>query len=149
MHPLHHTTSPFPPEVFSDPAVSPELFYRSRSDGTCKTRGEFALMCAVLDDALVCFQKQFSTKARRVQRLAREAEKWLFTDDPSWPFSFVNLCHMLGLDPGHIRQGLKERYLRAPTLAPPKRRRRTVIGRRLPLHLVGEHYYAVDNGHRG
>jgi hypothetical protein len=71
-------------------AVLPAQFY-SLPDSAYKTRGESALMYAVLDDAINCFQKQFAMRGRLAQRLAREAEEWLFSNDRSWPFSFVNI----------------------------------------------------------
>jgi hypothetical protein len=88
-------------------AVLPEQFHGSPI-GAYATRGEVALMRAVLEDAITCFQKQSRKPGRRAQRLAREAEEWLFTDDQQWPFSFLNICHVLDIDPGYIRRGLKQ-----------------------------------------
>jgi hypothetical protein len=68
---------------------------------------EAALMHAVLEDAVDCFQKQFSQATPRAKHLAREAEKWLFSDDPNWLFSFLSICSALDLCPQYIRQGLK------------------------------------------
>jgi len=42
---------------------------------------EAELMRAVLEDALLCFHKGLVHQGRRVQRLAREAQEWLFSDD--------------------------------------------------------------------
>ena len=86
--------------------VLPEQFY-TRPTGCEAHGGEAALMRAVLEDAIHCFQKQFVRKGRRVGRLAREAEEWFATDDPRWPFSFVNICAVLGLEPEYLRLGLK------------------------------------------
>jgi hypothetical protein len=49
-------------------------------------------MCAVLENAVECFQKQFVSATRRAKRLGEEAEEWLFSDDcgwtsPSFPFA--------------------------------------------------------------
>jgi hypothetical protein len=71
------------------------------------TYAEATLMCAVLEDAVDCFQKQFSCATRRDKHLGQEAEQWLFSDDPNWPFSFLSICNMLELCPQYIRQGLK------------------------------------------
>ena len=87
--------------------VLPEQFY-TRPTGCDAQYGETALMRAVLEDAIHCFQKQFVRKGRRVLRLAREAEEWLVADDPRWPFSFVNICAVLGLEPEYLRLGLKQ-----------------------------------------
>lgn len=92
------------PEQFSHP-VKPD-----------RAHGEVALMYAVLEDALNCFQKLFIANAgKRSQRLAREAESWFFSDDTRWPFSFVNICAVLGFDPEYIRLGLTRWRKRPPT----------------------------------
>lgn len=87
-------------------AVLPEQFYGPPTDDGPAAR-ERALRRTVLEDAFRCFQRQFVTNGRRAQRLAREAEEWFFTDDFQWPFSFVNICAVLGLEPASIRLKLK------------------------------------------
>jgi hypothetical protein len=61
-------------------------------------------MRAVLADAFVCVQHGFMNEERRAGRLAREAEAWFWSEDDSWPFSFVSICAALGLEPGYIRR---------------------------------------------
>src|SRR5262245_25990965 len=58
-------------------------------------RGEVALMRAVLEDAMTCFQKQSLKSGQRAQRLFRETEEWFFSDNHRWPFSFLNICGVL------------------------------------------------------
>jgi hypothetical protein len=86
-------------------SVLPEQFY-DPSTSLASRRPEAELMRAVLEDALLCFQRGLIRQGRRVQRLAREAEEWLFSEDPRWPFSFVSICAVLGLEPEYIRRGL-------------------------------------------
>ena len=89
----------------SKAAVLQEQFYNPPA---CATgRGEVALMRAVLEEAVDCFQKQFMKSGRRAQRLACEAEEWIYSDEVRWSFSFVNICAVLGLDPGYMRLKLK------------------------------------------
>ncbi len=129
----------FPPDlgvanqILSSSAILPAQFY-GPSAGLDTSRGEIALMRAVLEDAVGCFQKQVVSGGRRVQRLAREAEEWFFTDDHHWPFSFVNICGVLGLDPEYIRMGLK-RWLQRPPTGPQKKRRRVGTARQ-PLKIA-------------
>jgi hypothetical protein len=66
-------------------------------------------MCAVLEDALHCFHKQFVSRTARAQRLGQEAKEWFFADESGWLFSFVSICDVLGLHPDCIRCGLKRR----------------------------------------
>jgi len=95
---------------------------------------EAALMRAVLEEALTCFQSQFYIRRDKAQRLARDAEAWFFSDETSWPFAFVNICDVLQLDPSYIRRGLRNCQAIWP-LKVPQRKRRTV-GTRRPLTLA-------------
>ena len=85
--------------------VLPEQFFLRPSLATLCP--EAALMCAVLEDALGCVQKQFISEAQHAKRLAQEAEAWFFSDDSNWAFSFVAICTALDLSPGYIRGKLK------------------------------------------
>lgn len=71
-----------------------------------QTEPEKRLMLAVLEDALTCFQKHFSSRGGRGLRLFRETEEWIFRGDNSQPFSFTNICEVVGFDPEYMRQGL-------------------------------------------
>jgi hypothetical protein len=88
--------------------ILPKEYFTLRASVSPKSP-EAAMMCAVLEDALHCFCKQFVSQTRRAKRLARETEEWLFNDDSHWLFSFVSICEVLGLDPNYIRRRLKRR----------------------------------------
>ena len=149
--PAHHDRSPQPlPAVgsgglpvsadrdlqhgqLSDTTILPEQFFGPRASlGT--VRPEAALMRAVLEDALTCLQRQFITGGRRVEREAREAEEWFFSDDAHWLFSFVSVCTVLGLEPEAVRQGLKRWNHFHPNT--PQRMRRRVSVVRQPRRLA-------------
>ncbi len=117
-------------------AVFPEQFYDSSGSGYRETSGEVALMRAVLADALLCFQRQFLSSGRRTQRLAQEAEEWFRTDDPHWLFSFVNVCAVLGLDPGYIRMGLRRWQQQQPAKPQQKKLRRRAVSPRHSLSIA-------------
>jgi len=85
--------------------VLPEQFFSRPSLATLCP--EAALMCAVLEDALDCVQKQFISETRRAKHLGQETEQWLFSDDSNWAFSFVAICNALDLSPEYIRLKLK------------------------------------------
>jgi hypothetical protein len=78
---------------------------------------ECRLLWAVLENAVEAYMKNAVATGRRGQRLFREAEEWIMQDDPTWLCSFVSICHILGLDPGYLRRGL--RRWRAARLTPP------------------------------
>ena len=80
--------------------VMPSQFFPERGDGP----GERRLMRAVLKDALAVLFKYDATQDRRGQRLLAEAQHWLESDDAYWPFSFVNVCDALGLEPSCVRE---------------------------------------------
>jgi len=111
-------------------AVLPEQFY-GESVGTNDGRGEVALMRAVLEDAIDCFQR---APKQNTDRTTKDAEKWLFSNDARWPFSFVNICAVLGLNAEYIRLGLK-RWRQNPLAKPARKRRREAVSRR-PVQLA-------------
>jgi hypothetical protein len=115
-------------ELLSDTTVLPEQFFGPRMR-LCTACPEAALMHAVLEDALACFQKQFVTEGRRIQRIVREAEAWLLSEDSHWPFSFVSVCAVLGLEPEAIRQRL-QRWSHSHLMNTPQRKRQHVRGGR-------------------
>lgn len=67
---------------------------------------EKRLMLAVLEDAVGTFQKYVNMSDRRAQALFTETEEWFASDDVEWPYSFVNMCHALGLEVDYMRQGM-------------------------------------------
>ena len=111
-------------QILPPAAVLPEQFYGS-AEHPDSSQGELALMRAVLEDAVLCFQKSQGSNAAS---LAKDAERWFFADDQHWPFSFVNICAALGLNAEYIRMGL-QRWRQHPPAVSPKKRRRTVLTR--------------------
>jgi hypothetical protein len=116
--------------ILSPVAVMPEQFFGlpSRSD-----KGEVALMYAVLEDAFHCFAQQFVDSGVQARHLAREAERWFFANDDRWPFSFVNICFVLRVNPEYVRLGLR-RWRRRPLTV--KRQRQHVVCRTRALRVA-------------
>jgi hypothetical protein len=71
------------------------------------------LMLAVLEEAVTTFQRHAAAQTRAGRRLFADVEAWIAIDDVHWPFSFVNICHTLGLEPASDTS-------RAHELAPPR-----------------------------
>jgi hypothetical protein len=67
---------------------------------------EKVLMLALLEDAIVCFQDNFGAGDRRKRALFEDAEQWILDRNSSYIFSFENICEVLGLDAGYLREGL-------------------------------------------
>ena len=109
------------------------------------TSGPRALMLAVLEDAVCCIEQGRRRRGFRARRLGAAAEAWVRSDSRDWPFSFVNICEVLGFDADAFRKRLlvmandasDGRHIRlraairsrAMTLAP-ERRRASVGGAR-------------------
>jgi len=91
---------PFGPDV-----ILPEQFY-DQANGLEQISGEKALMLAVLEDGIRCFQEHLKNPRVRPRLLARQAEKWIRSADWDWPFSFNNVCESLALNPECLRMRL-------------------------------------------
>ena len=91
---------------FCEEFILPEQFYPPVRVQD-KYRGEVALLYAILGDAIRCFLEERRKQRQDRGRAAREAETWLFVDDESWPFSFLNICELLDLNPTSVRLHLK------------------------------------------
>ncbi|MCS6926068.1 MAG: hypothetical protein NZ578_09225 [Candidatus Binatia bacterium] len=82
-------------------APPPQVAERIRKQPECR------LLWAVLQEGVETYMKYATATSRRGKRLFREAEDWIMQDDPTWLCSFVSICHILGLDPGYVRLGLR------------------------------------------
>ena len=99
--------------------------YREQWHGTGNFQSEKKLMFAVLLDAIECFQKYATLPGPYARRLFDSAEDWIFENNRDWPFSFVNVCEAMEIDPSYLRKGLlewKRRLAPQPTHHPPHRR---------------------------
>jgi hypothetical protein len=129
--------------LFSPDLVLPDQLAAPRRDSLVS--GERALMLAVLEDAIRCLE----APAGRGEREARHARRWVTANPSAWPFSFVNICETLGIEPARLRAALltrhehlaqatpEERYALHLRLKPRAariggRRRRIRIGRQKP-----------------
>lgn len=69
-------------------------------------RPEVRLMIAVLEEALATYQRCAAGGHERA-RAMRDVERWLSSDDPSWLFSFVGICEVLGFQPSQVRDDVE------------------------------------------
>jgi hypothetical protein len=118
-------------KLLSGANVLPESYFALRARLNPMSP-EAALMCAVLENALNCFQDRFPLRRRRrAIRLAREAREWFFSEDSRWIFSFVSICAALNLDPEYIRRALKASEEGRPNRPPDKELRLKTEQRRV------------------
>ena len=59
---------------------------------------EKRLMLAVLEDAIACFQKCIFARDKKGKTIFREAEEWMSDENSDGPFSFENICEVLGFN---------------------------------------------------
>jgi hypothetical protein len=67
---------------------------------------EKRLLMAVLMDALLEFKEVASSSNPDDHARLSKLRAWFHAKDVKWPFSFVNLCEQLDLDPDSIRARL-------------------------------------------
>jgi len=65
-------------------------------------------MLAVLEEALVTFQRGLNSPKAEQRRHFYEVDRWVASNDTDWPFSFENICTCLRIDPDYIRSGLQK-----------------------------------------
>lgn len=103
-------------DVLAPALVLPEQFFAefSKRPGIDSER---RLMLAVLEDAVYCFQRYALARDPRGTFEFEEARRWIDSADREWPFSFENICDVLGLDTGYIREGLRKQGPRSVRVA--------------------------------
>ena len=100
--------------LFEPDTLLPAQYFAAfaREGGLVRER---RLMLAVLQDAVECYQKYALARDPRGTVLFEDAQEWIESGERDWPFSYENICEVLGLNPEYIRRGLsKWRQQRAP-----------------------------------
>lgn len=90
-------------------------------------------MLAVLEDAVATLARNACGATKAERRALEEVESWCRAEDRNWPFSFLNICETLGLDPHCFRNGLiawKSKLQAASPWSKPRLRIRRPMGDR-------------------
>jgi hypothetical protein len=95
--------------LLTSEVLLPEQFYPPLA--VRFTSPEQRLMLAVLEDAVYTILKYAGKPGRNPRRLVREAEAWIARSEPSWPFSYENICAVLGIDADALRARLRRYQL--------------------------------------
>jgi hypothetical protein len=90
--------------LFGNDVLGPEDFIRVYRAHPLSP--EDKLMVAVLEEALIDYQRGSSAHDNKGMKRFAEAEAWILETDTEWIFSFVNCCEVLGIAPDYLRQGL-------------------------------------------
>jgi hypothetical protein len=92
-------------EVFEPDILLPIQYFAAlkRKQYSC---GEHRLLIAILQDAIECFQKHIHARDSKRRQLYVDAEAWITDPEDEGPFSFTNICELLGMNPDYLRVGL-------------------------------------------
>jgi hypothetical protein len=88
--------------ILEPAAVMPVQMASSRA-----TTASQRLMLAVLREALDDYRRALTVMGPGGVRSRRELETWFWSEDHQWPFSFLNICHALGVDMDALRDELR------------------------------------------
>ena len=92
---------------FSANAFMPAQFYPARRHAA-SVEPIMRLMAGILIDAVRCFQRHFDARESKRRQEFREAKSWIFDDMGNGPFSFLDVCDWLEIDP----HGWRDRIVR-------------------------------------
>ncbi len=109
--------------LFEPDTLLPAQYFAAfaREGGIVRER---RLMLAVLQDAVECYQKYALARDPRGRALFEDARNWIESREREWPFSYENICEVLGLNPEYIRRGLSRWHQET---APVKRRAAKIV----------------------
>lgn len=93
------------PEEHLPPSILHPVQYRDIWNGTGWSP-ERELAAAVLDRAATDLRIYRHARKRRHQRLYVQAYDWVVSDDTSWPFTFLSVCHALEISAEALRERL-------------------------------------------
>jgi len=91
--------------LFEPDVMVPAQFYAIRGQETIRGR-EYGLLLAVLEDAVLTFQKYEGAKSPRALLLRHEAASWIASTSETDLCDFVSICHVVGFDATVIRRKL-------------------------------------------
>jgi len=89
-------------DVLEPDSILPAQYFEAR-----KPMPEQRLVVAVLHDAIRCVETYRFAKDAGGRRQFREDFQWFFAEDAEWPFSFANICDVLGFDRHEVRHRLQ------------------------------------------
>ena len=122
------------PTVLAGEMVAPDLVLPTQfflAPSIAERSPETRLMLAVLEDAVLTLLRHSGSDSSHSRRLVRDVVRWMDTRRSAWPFSFENICAILGFDAAALRTGLRRVHLRTATAWPVDRPRFLHVGRRV------------------
>ncbi|OGZ46215.1 MAG: hypothetical protein A3C84_01720 [Candidatus Ryanbacteria bacterium RIFCSPHIGHO2_02_FULL_48_12] len=131
----------FDRSIFMQDILTPDQFF-DRIRNVLYRQPEKRLLYAILFDAIHCFQAYLLANKTHQKRLYTEAAAWLFGDDTTWHFSFLNICDLLDLDAGYLRIGItqwREHTIKRAEMGKNPPKRRDAVGEQVVAMLLPAH----------
>ena len=88
--------------------LTPVQYYEGVRAQHPETHAMKRLMLAVLEDALRCLQTYTGKRNPAHRKAFGEAETWILDRRAQGPFAFVSVCEALGIQPDHLREGIRK-----------------------------------------
>jgi len=82
--------------------------YRKTSERKTFFEPERRLVYAVLEDAILCFQRFINATSKKEKQLYQDAAAWIFEREDNRIFSFEFICDICGFDADFLRMGLRK-----------------------------------------
>ena len=102
-----------PSSLFQPDALTPAQYLETFKRKTY-LEGEKKLLFAVLEDAVVSFQKFCLVRDRKGKEHFKDVEDWMRGEkEEDWLFSFNTVCELLEINADYLRRGLLEWKARA------------------------------------
>src|SRR5215469_12658088 len=93
---------------FSGGAILPVQYFDSLKKEDARIVPYKRLLMAVLEDAVRCFQANVGATSGKGRRLFNETELWMRSETADGPFSYLNVCETLRIDPSYLRRALMD-----------------------------------------
>lgn len=92
-------------KLFQPEVMLPSQYF-GNSRGGVRQEPEYRLVLAILEDAIHCFMKYCFAGDGAGRELFEDARAWIDSEDRTWPFSFENVCAIVGVEAVFVREGL-------------------------------------------
>jgi hypothetical protein len=105
MHDLEESSLP---RLTIPDVLTPAQYYDGVRTQHPEAHATKRLMLAVLEDALRCLQIYAKSRNPVHRKTFGEAEIWILDRRAQGPFAFVSICEALGIQPDHLRDGVRK-----------------------------------------
>jgi len=94
-------------KLFQPDVMLPSQYFGTDRGGV-RQEPEYRLVLAILEDAIHCFMKYRFAVDHGGRELYEDARVWIESEDRAWPFSFENICAIVGIESDFLRGGLRK-----------------------------------------